>query len=196
MANQLHKKFIGGVAAAAIAITSISAATTAQAGDRDTEKALAALLGLAVIGAVIADKKKDDRAVTSTRDGRVYHTHRNGTQHSHRGGAERHRHGYGNGHGQVIFDRHGHRHGHVTTVRPRPLPRRVERPALPQECLRQFRTDRGPWRIYTQRCMNRSYKQVNALPRACERVVRTDRGRRVGWGAQCLHERGYRMARR
>ena len=61
MARSIHKSFIAGVAAVAVAITAMGTAPV-QAGDRRTEQALAALLGLAVVGAIIADRRDKDRA--------------------------------------------------------------------------------------------------------------------------------------
>lgn len=69
MARSFHKSFIAGIALAAILITALGAAQ-AQAQSRDTQRALAALLGLAVVGAIIADRRDDDResqAVTRSR---------------------------------------------------------------------------------------------------------------------------------
>jgi len=60
MAIPYHTKFISLIAAISIGITALGA-SQAEAGNRDTERALAALLGLAVIGAVIADERKKDR---------------------------------------------------------------------------------------------------------------------------------------
>ncbi|MEM8656349.1 MAG: hypothetical protein AAGF36_16580 [Pseudomonadota bacterium] len=58
MALRIHRQFIGTIAAVAIAITGFTAAP-ARAGDDEVGAALAALLGLAIVGAVIHDKKKD-----------------------------------------------------------------------------------------------------------------------------------------
>ena len=63
MATTTHRKFISAVAALSILITGFGAAQ-AQAGDRDAERALAAILGLAVIGAIIANDRDDDRRET------------------------------------------------------------------------------------------------------------------------------------
>ena len=70
MVQTIHKKFIAALSVAAICVTAIGAGP-ARAGDYDTERALAAILGLAVIGAIIADNKRDDRAVTRNRPYRV-----------------------------------------------------------------------------------------------------------------------------
>lgn len=66
MAIAIHRKFIAGVTALGILVTAFGAAP-ARAGDYDTERAIAALLGLAVIGAIVADRRKDDNAHVATR---------------------------------------------------------------------------------------------------------------------------------
>lgn len=148
MILRIQKRFIATIAAIAIAVTSFSA-VPARAGDDEAAAAIAAILGLAVIGAVIADKRKDKKKVT------------------------------------VKEPRH-----------PRPLPPRVGRKILPQQCLRSFRTDRGAARIFGQRCLQRHYKHVHSLPQRCHREVYTDRGWRQGFGARCLNHYGYQLARR
>ncbi len=152
MRRKIHHKVIMTVAGLAVIVAGLGMAGRAEASEnRDVERVIATILGIAVLGAILNDDDPQPQA-----------------SHDHR----------------------------PPRVQPRPLPRRVSRAILPGECLRRFNTDRGPWKIYTQRCMKRNFDQVQNLPRACERVIRTDRGRRVGWGAKCLHERGYRVSRR
>ncbi|WP_299683921.1 hypothetical protein [uncultured Tateyamaria sp.] len=149
MILRIQKHVIATIAAVAIAVTGFSAAP-ARAGDDEAAAAIAALLGLAVIGAVIADKRKDKkerREVSRPRD-------------------------------------------------PRPLPPRVSRKLLPQECLRSFHTDHGKRRIFGQRCLRHNYGFVNSLPRQCHREFYTDRGWRQGYSARCLNRHGYQLARR
>ncbi|MEL6888715.1 MAG: hypothetical protein AAFO86_08390 [Pseudomonadota bacterium] len=148
MIMRIQTRFISAIAALAIVVTGFSAAP-ARAGDDDAAAAIAALLGLAVIGAVIADKRKDKKE-------RV-----------------------------VVHPR-----------RPKPLPPRVSRKLLPQQCLRSFHTDRGQRRVFGQRCLHRNYGFVNSLPRQCHREFYTDRGWRQGYGARCLNRHGYQLARR
>ena len=57
----MHRQFITTIAAASIAITGFSAAP-ARAGDQDVGAALAAILGLAIVGAVIKDKHDNRKA--------------------------------------------------------------------------------------------------------------------------------------
>lgn len=53
----MYRKFIATISAAAIAITA-TGATPAFADDRDAARAIAAILGLAVVGKIIHDKNK------------------------------------------------------------------------------------------------------------------------------------------
>lgn len=78
----------------------------------------------------------------------------------------------------------------------RPLPKRVSRKLLPQQCLRSFETDRGRARLFSKPCLKRNYKHVRKLPESCERRVWTERGWRTGYGARCLSRQGYQLARR
>lgn len=56
----MHRKFIATVAAASILITGFAAAP-ARANQDDVGRALATLLGIAIVGAVIHEKKKDKK---------------------------------------------------------------------------------------------------------------------------------------
>lgn len=149
MPLRIHRQFIATIAAAAIAITGVSAAP-ARAGDDEVGAALAALLGLAIVGAVIHDKNKDKKR----------------------------------------------RHVVHTPVHPKPIPPRVNRKLLPQQCLRSFNTHQGKARIFGQRCLNQNYRFAQNLPAACHRQVWTSRGWRAGFGARCLNRHGYQLARR
>ena len=153
MVLRIQKRFIAVVAAVAISVTGITAAP-ARAGNDDAGKALAALLGLAIVGAIIADQRNDRKDTKKT----------------------------------VIKPVH-------PPLISRPLPKRVNRKLLPQDCLRSFHTDRGKARIFGQRCLQRNYQYVNSLPHDCHRSVYTDRGWRQGYGARCLNRYGYQLAR-
>jgi len=81
------------------------------------------------------------------------------------------------------------RHGKVTGYK--------KNDPLPDRCLLVLDADRGRDRlVYGQRCLERSYKFANKLPEQCQTLVRTDNGRRVVYGAQCLAQDGWRVARR
>lgn len=60
MAGLVHRKFIAAIAVVSILVTGLGAGQAA-ARDRSAEQALAALLGIAVVGAIIADHRKKDR---------------------------------------------------------------------------------------------------------------------------------------
>ena len=64
--TSFHMKFIAGVAALSIALTGLAAAP-ARAGDEDVAKIVGALVGLAILGAVINDNRKGDVVVTQPR---------------------------------------------------------------------------------------------------------------------------------
>lgn len=146
-----HRHFIAVVASLSIGLSGFSA-SAAHAGSRDTERALAAIAGLAVIGAIIASERKKERRRAKAR--------------------------------------------HQNHVEPRPLPRRINRKLLPQQCLRSFGEGDQRIRLFGARCMDRHYAYVDELPLRCERRVRTDRGIRQGYAVRCLKRQGYQMARR
>ena len=169
MTLRIQKTFIATVAAAAIAITGIGAAP-ARAGDDEVGAALAALLGLAIVGAVIKEKRDDRKARQQVHVPQP---------HVQPGPPPRH------------VTRHP-RH-----VEPRPLPRRVNRKLLPQRCLFNLPNDNGRYiQVFGQRCLNRHYSHVGQLPQHCGRRVWTSRGAGFGYGARCLNKQGYQLARR
>lgn len=162
MPLRIQKTFIATVAAVAIAITGLTAAP-ARAGDNERAAALAAILGLALVGAVLADRKSDKKKKAKAKK---------------------------------KVERYESDRIYRTGPRPRPLPPRVSRKLLPQDCLRSVRAERGQARIFDQRCLNRRYNYVRSLPNKCHREVYTDRGWRQGYGVRCLHRHGYQLARR
>ena len=155
----------------AIIVTSAIAITgfsaaPARAGQDDMTKALAALAGLAVLGVVIHKVREDNKKRKPRVIDRRY--------------------------GPEDRLREDVRRG----VEPRPLPRRVNRKLLPQQCLRSVESREGRMRVFGQRCLERNYRFTDSLPRKCEQKFRTDRGKRVGYGARCLSRKGYALARR
>lgn len=67
----MHRRFIAFVTATSIAITALGSAP-AFAGDRDTARALAAILGVAVIGSILHEKNKKKKAQVHHTPKRVY----------------------------------------------------------------------------------------------------------------------------
>lgn len=159
----MYRRFIATITAASIAITALGA-VPAVAGERDTARALAAILGIAVVGKIIHDKNKKDRAQ------------------EHRSQPQEPRH-----------VKQPPRYGQAP-VHPRPLPNRVNRKLLPGECLRSFRGYNGKVRMYGSRCLRNNYRFVQSLPRRCLYTFDTSRGDRRGYDARCLRRDGYRLA--
>lgn len=149
----LSSRLIATLTAAALTLTAFAAPAAAER-DRRADT-LAAILGLAVVGAIIHDQTKDRKKSQST---------------------------------------------HTRQVEPKRLPRhvqpqRVNRKLLPQACFRSVNTHRGQVRMFGQRCLERNYRFTNHLPSQCYTRVRSFDSTRAGWGARCLRDHGYRLAR-
>lgn len=165
----LPSRLITTVVAATITVTSIG--TTPAYADRDrrddnTARAIGALLGIAAIGVIIHESKKDKKSKKHEVRRERLHEQRKVQQHR------------------------NHR------IAPKQLPRRVSRNTLPQDCLRTFRTRDGRAQLFGQRCLQRNYAGVNRLPQKCFQRIRTRDGHRAGYGARCLSARGYQLSRR
>jgi hypothetical protein len=166
MIFRMYRPLIGTIAAIAVAITGFTA-TPARAGDDDLAAAIAIILGLAVVGSVIKDKRDDRKARNQVYvPPRQVHTPPR----------------------QIYRQK--------PQVQPRPRPQRVNRKLLPQQCLRSIPTRRGQARVFGQRCLEQNYRYVNSLPANCQRQIQTNRGWRYGYGARCLNQYGYQLARR
>lgn len=180
MRFMLPSRLIGTVSAVAIAMTSLIAAP-AHADDRQAARIAAALLGLAVVGAIINENKKDKR------DDHV--VHRQPTQNkAHKTYRQREQKRVYNQHQNGRVQQYGH-------VQPRPLPQRVDRKLLPQNCFRSFETRQGTTHMFGRRCLERNYRAAHRLPQSCAITVRTYDGRRSGYDARCLRRNGYSLAR-
>lgn len=169
----MYRKFIATVAAASIALTAIGA-VPAAAENFKAERALAAILGLAVVGAIVHENRKDKKH----KPAQVHVTPKQ------------------KGHGHL-----GHKHvgqGYNPPVyhpAPRPMPNRVNRKLLPQQCLRSMQSRDGRVRYFGQRCLNRNFEFAHRLPQVCNYTFRTHKGTRRGYEARCLRDWGYRLAR-
>lgn len=164
----MTRRFIGIVIGAAVAVTAIGNAPARA--DDDVARALAAIVGLAIVGSVINNRLDDNnnRAVTRRYEGRD------------------------------IFGRPGTRRPDsvIHRVNPRPLPRRVAKRLLPGQCLRSFDTRDGRYRIFGKRCLERNFDYARSLPRACKVSFRANQKKRRGYDARCLRREGYQLARR
>jgi hypothetical protein len=177
----LYRKFIGIVAATAIAVTALGA-SPAFADDRDNARLLAALLGLAVVGKIIHDNQKDRK--------------RSRYEAPHRPQPDRTQRRYYPDQVARPRARPAPQWGYHDPIQPRPLPRRVDRKLLPGECFRSFDTYEGRVRMFGRKCLEKNYRFAHRLPQQCMTAVRTDRGKRRGFEARCLRREGYRLAHR
>lgn len=167
-----HRRFISIILAAALAVTGITS-TAAQAGDRDVAKWVAGAVALGLIGAAIADKRRDDRAVTRHQGGhapRFNNSHRRGNDH---------------------FRNDGHRRGHQSH-----RGNRYDRHALPGHCRQSVRTRRGTLHGFGRHCLLNNYARFNALPHRCAVETRGNGRRGVIYGSRCLRQHGYQVSGR
>ncbi|MEM6938920.1 MAG: hypothetical protein AAF943_00580 [Pseudomonadota bacterium] len=162
----MHRRFIAMITAASIALTAFGS-TPVQASDRDTQRAIAAILGLAALGVIVHQNRKDDK---KQKQHYLHEPLRKSKKHVHQ---------------PPIY----------SVPKPRPLPDRAHRKLLPKDCFRSFETHRGKVRMFGARCLNRHYSFSHRLPRECEYLFNTLRGERRGYEARCLRDRGYRLAR-
>jgi hypothetical protein len=160
----MHKKFITAVAAASIMITGFAAAP-ARADSDDTKRALAALLGIAIIGAVIHDANKDHE----------YTVRRHKVQPRHRP------------HVQPRRQPHLQPRPLPKRVDRKVLPSQCLRTFKTRRGhnVREFGLG----------CLRNNYRFVNHLPQRCARTDRTHSGLRHGYDVKCLRAQGYRLSR-
>ncbi len=165
----MYRKFIATITAASIALTALGAAP-AFANDQQTARTIAAILGLAAVGAIIHENRKDKKKKEV--DYERYTP-------------------------KPIYEQptRDYQPPRYHQPKPRPLPHRAQRKLLPQECFRTFETRRGKVRMFGARCLNRKYDFAHRLPRQCEYTFTTKRGERRGYEARCLRDQGYRLAR-
>lgn len=162
----MHKKFIATVIAAALTVTSIGAAP-ARADNADLLRALAAIAGVVVVGKVIQDRNER----------RNEYTYKPVTRQTYIAPVQRH-------------------NGPIYTVKPRPLPKRVNRNLLPSECLRSVRSQNGIYRFFGKNCLKQNYGHFGSLPRECKvKFTAHNSKKREGFGVRCLNRQGYKLAR-
>lgn len=162
----MHRRLISTVVAASLAVTSLTT-TPAQAGDRDTARALAAIAGIAVLGAIINDRndRKQSQAQTVTRS-------------------------------QPYKRNDVFTHVEPRRIDRNKQQRQANRKLLPGRCLQSLQTRQGKVRMFGARCLQNSFSHANRLPSECGVRVRTNQGARRGYEARCLRSHGYQLARR
>lgn len=169
----MYRTFIATITAASIALT-VLGATPVRAGENDAAKAIAAILGLAVVGKIIHDRNDKKKRVNNHQQRPVHRTP---------------------DYNKPEYKKPAYQPPRYTQPKPRPLPDRVNRKLLPHQCLRSFNTHRGKVRMFGKRCLKRNYKFANRLPQQCQYIFDTPRGDRRGYEARCLRDRGFRLAR-
>ncbi len=183
-----HRTFISIILAAALAVTGMTS-TAAQAGDRDVARWVAGAVALGLIGAAIADQRRDDRAVTRNRGGHDdgYHGHRHRGDDRYDDDDRRRGHDWNRGrdwnrghHGGVRDWNRGH-HG--------------DRRALPGQCRRDVPVRGGVLHGFGRHCLLNNYAHFNALPHRCAVQTRGQGGRGVIYDSYCLQRHGYQVAR-
>ncbi|MFG6529562.1 MULTISPECIES: hypothetical protein [unclassified Sulfitobacter] len=193
----MYRKFIATIAALSVAITAFGA-RDAAADEKEVLRTLAAIAGVAIVGKMIYDNKKEREereAVTRRRAAPVYEAPRYYPTVSKRP------------HPRPYVDpRPAPRRDDWT--RPdrdratyperevRPLPERVDRKLLPQQCFRSYTGDEGKVMMFGEPCLEKNYSYADRLPRYCAKRVSTSEGARYGYDARCLRDSGYSLARR
>ena len=161
----MTRKFIATVVSAAITVAVIGNAPARA--DDSLARALAAIVGVAVVGAVIQNQLEDDRnekRASKNRSGvRPAHLH--------------------------------HRDRVINRAQQRKTPHRANRWLLPGDCLRSFNTGYARYRVFGKRCLEQTWGATGQLPNACKVKFRSNSKNRVGYGARCLRRAGYQLAR-
>lgn len=185
MRPNLHHKFIALVLAGALVATGFGP-RPARADSQDVGRVVVGLTALAILGKIIHDARKEERATVRPDPPRQGHGNGYGK-------------GYGKGHGKG----HGHAHGQgqgqgqgYYYPAPQPLPPQVSRYDLPADCLRDDPTRGGRAHMLGARCLSRNDVRIDRLPDACRVEAWDGHKVRRGYSAPCLRQRGYRLVQR
>lgn len=175
----MARKFIASILTAAVIVTGFNAAPARAADIRELAQAAAGIAAVAIIANQLNKSRdgNDQNSVSRNTLGQIFAPQQNRPQY----GYDDQRYGYGGQH----------------FVKPRPLPARVSRKALPAACLQTVEDGRGrAVNILGQRCLQNNFRGAGNLPRACEVDVQSNRGWRTAYDATCLSRAGYSIARR
>ncbi|NUH65325.1 hypothetical protein HTT03_08490 [Sulfitobacter sp. S0837] len=190
----MYRKFIATIAALSVAITAFGP-RPAAADDKEVLRTLAAIAGVAIVGKMIYDNnKKRDRereTVTRRRAAPVYEAPRYYPAVSERPRLRPR--------ADLREPRWEQPRREVTPLierEVRPLPERVDRKLLPQQCFRSYDGEDGKVMMFGEPCLEKNYAQVDKLPQYCAKRVKTAEGARYGYDARCLRDTGYSLARR
>lgn len=182
----MARKFIAAILTAAVIVTGVSAAPARATDIRELAQAAAGIAAVAIIANQLNKSRggDDDNIISRNGLGSIFAPQQ-----------QRPQYGYGyddRRHDQGRYDQAGQHF-----VKPRPLPDRVARKALPAACLQTVEDRRGrAVNILGQRCLENNFRGVRHLPQACEVDVQSNRGWRTAYDATCLSRAGYTIARR
>jgi hypothetical protein len=186
----MYRKFIATIAALSVAITAFGS-RPAAADEKEVLRTLAAIAGVAIVGKMIYDNNKkrerEQETVTRRRTAPVYEAPRYYPTVSERPRLRPY----------VEPRPKPHRRETIYPEREvRPLPERVDRKLLPQQCFRSFDGEDGKVMMFAEPCLEKNYTHVDKLPKYCAKRVKTAEGARYGYDARCLRDTGYSLARR
>ncbi len=177
----MSRKFITAIAVTSIALTAFTAQPS-FAGSRDRDKAILGIAGFLLLGAAIADSRKDRRKQHTTHNSHGSHSGYSGN------------HGYNNhSHNNQWNNNHNNAHNGAIRMGPKPVPPRVRKMTLPAKCVKKIRSHGNTLKIVGNRCLQNNYRWVNKLPNACFMKVRTRDGARRGYQPRCLKRHGFRF---
>ena len=174
----MARKFIATVLTAAVIVTGFNAAPARAMDIRDVAQAAAGIAAVAIIANQLNKSRDGGQSSLSSRSstGQIFAPAQRAPQY-----------GY-------VQPHHGHGGQHF--VKPRPLPDRVARKALPAACLQTVEDRRGrAVNILGQHCLENNFRGARSLPAACKVDVQSNRGWRTAYDATCLTRAGYSIAR-
>lgn len=177
----MARKFIAAILTAAVIVTGVNAAPARAADIRELAQAAAGIAAVAIIAHQLNKSRggNDDNIISRNGLGNIFAPQQQMPQ-------------YGYGYDDRRYDQAGQHF-----VKPRPLPDRVARKALPAACLQTVEDRRGrAVNILGQRCLENNFRGASHLPQACEVDVQSNRGWRTAYDATCLSRAGYTIARR
>ena len=157
------------ISAPVLAVSLALAATPRQAQAANGEEVLGLLAGLAVL-AIIANELDDDDEKATPKPKKKKQAH--------------------------YEDRSRNKKGYYYENRYRDQRQHSARRALPERCLWSNRTNVGPPRVFSARCLRRAGVNIDRLPNRCAFRLDTDRGPRRVYGARCLRRSGWQIAGR
>jgi hypothetical protein len=177
----MARKFIAAILTAAAIVTGVSAAPARATDIRDLAQAAAGIAAVAIIANQLnTSRGSDDNIISRNGLGSIF------TPQQHQ------RPQYGHGYDDRRYNQAGQHF-----VKPRPLPDRVARKALPAACLQTVEDRRGrAVNILGQRCLENNFRGARHLPQSCAVDVQSNRGWRTAYDATCLSRAGYTIARR